>query len=96
MGTNTIAGDISFLDVLFAIIISWILVTLWQRFVDNLLYDTLGLNQKSTYQSLVVAVAFTIIFIAFINLFHNMIHHAPNADIMNPIESVPVDSDDES
>lgn len=83
--------DFSFLDLLFAIIISWILVTLWQRFVDNALYGSFGLDQKSTYQSLIIAVGMTIVFIAFIHLFHKMISHASPDGVLGEMESIPVD-----
>lgn len=44
------------------ILFSWIMIDLWGRVLDNLSYGTLGLNQNSTYHSLIVAVTVTLIF----------------------------------
>lgn len=55
-------SESAFISLLFAIIISWILVALWTRTVENFVFGTLGLDGDSTVHSLIVAVALSIIF----------------------------------
>nr|QBK90323.1 MAG: hypothetical protein LCPAC103_00040 [Pithovirus LCPAC103] len=55
-------SESAFISLLFAIIISWILVALWTRTVENFTFGTLGLDGDSTVHSLIVAVAASIIF----------------------------------
>lgn len=69
---TTSISNLGFLEVLMAIIIGWMLVTLWQRVLDNFTFQTLGLKQNSTYHTLIVAIAATIIFIAFVFFFQSV------------------------
>lgn len=55
-------SESAFISLLFAIIISWILVALWTRTVENFAFGTLGLNGDSTVDSLIVASAISVIF----------------------------------
>lgn len=55
-------SESAFISLLFAIIISWILVALWTRTVENFAFGTLGLNGDATVDSFIVAVALSIIF----------------------------------
>lgn len=55
-----------FATVLFAIIIGWILVSLWTRFIENAAFGTLGFNENSAWHSFLVALSVTIIFLALI------------------------------
>ena len=66
--SDTIASDLTFSEIIIGIVIALILVTLWQRAIENWLYESLGLDKKSTFQTLIVAVAFTIIFFYFISI----------------------------
>ncbi len=60
---ETTSTELSFVNVLITIIIAWILVTLWADFIRNLSYSTFKLDPRSTFHALIVAIAFTIIFI---------------------------------
>lgn len=66
--SETIAGDLTFTEVIIGIVIALILVTLWQRVIENWLFETLGINRKSTFQTLVVAVGFTVVFFFFLSI----------------------------
>ncbi len=46
-----------------AIVFGWLLVSVFQRVLENLAYETLGLNSRSTIHALIVAVLASIIFI---------------------------------
>ena len=59
-------SELNFLEVLIAIVISWIIIDLWLRVIENFAYRTIGLSEKSTIHTLVVALAVTIIFITFV------------------------------
>ena len=61
--------DITIGEALLAIVIGWLLVAVWQRFIDNLFYNTLGLSKSSAYSTFVVATSITVFFIAFITIF---------------------------
>lgn len=64
--------DVSFLEVLFVIVIGWMLVALWQRALDNFTFRTLGLNRDSTTETLVIAIVMTVAFVAFVFLFDSV------------------------
>jgi hypothetical protein len=64
--------DVSFVEVLFVIVIGWMLVALWQRALDNFTFNTLGLKRDSTYDTVVIAVVVTIIFISFVFIFDSV------------------------
>lgn len=55
-------SESAFISLLFAIIVSWILVALWTRTVENFAFGTLGLNGDSTVDSFIVAVSISLIF----------------------------------
>lgn len=57
--------ELSFVETLFGIVIAWILVALWQRFVENMAFGYLGLNPESSLHALVVAMFVTVIFLSF-------------------------------
>lgn len=54
---------LTFIQVLYGVIISWILAISWQRTFHNLVYGTLGLDPTSTYHSFIVSLVITAIFI---------------------------------
>lgn len=58
-------GDLVFIEVLIAIILAWILVALFQRVIENFAYNTLGLNQNSAFDALVVALVALAVFLTF-------------------------------
>lgn len=58
------ASELTFVEILLTIIIAWILVALWQRVIDNLTFTTLRLDPTSTYQTFVIALFMTVVFVA--------------------------------
>lgn len=67
--SNALAGrsvqDLVFIEVLIAVILAWILVALFQRAIENFAYNTLGLDQNSAFDALIVALVALAIFLAF-------------------------------
>ena len=55
-----------FTTILLAIIVGWIIITLFQRVIDNFFYYTLNFNETSTFDSLIIAITMTVFFIAFV------------------------------
>lgn len=51
-----------FIIVVTLLLVSWSLVTFWQRFLENLMYQTLGFNSESTTSALLAALASTGVF----------------------------------
>ncbi len=62
---NTPVAGITFIDLLVIILLGWILVPLWQRYIDNLTFNTLGLDKDSSYQTLIIALVGTVLFVVF-------------------------------
>jgi len=56
----------NFVTALVAILLGAVLVNLWIRVINNFAYQTLGLDQDSTFWALIVAVFFTMILIIYI------------------------------
>lgn len=69
---NSYLRDVSFLEILFVIVIGWMLVALWQRALDNFTFTTLGLNRESTYHTIVIAMTITLLFVVFVFLFDSI------------------------
>jgi hypothetical protein len=55
-----------FVVFLIAVIMSWILVDVWTKVIDNLAYVTFKLNANSTWHSFIVASICTLVFLAYI------------------------------
>jgi len=53
----------TFTTAFLAITFSWLIVSLWQRVIDNFTFGTLGLNENSTFHALIVAASITAMFI---------------------------------
>lgn len=62
--------DLTIGEVLTAIVIGWILVAIWQRVLDNLAYNYLGMDKSSTYDTVIVALTITISFVIYITMFN--------------------------
>jgi hypothetical protein len=56
----------AFLTIVFSIIAGWLLVSVWQRVLENFAYGTLGMNSRSTVHALIVAIVASTAFFAFI------------------------------
>ena len=55
-------SEITFITIVLAIVIAWILVALWTRVIENLTFGTLGLNGDSFWHALIIAITITVIF----------------------------------
>lgn len=66
--SDTLASELTFSEIIIGVVFILILVAFWQRVLENLLYNTINLNKDSTYQSFIIAVSLTVIFLVVINL----------------------------
>lgn len=69
---NRFLSELTLVETLVVIIIGWILVALWQRFIDNFTFNTLGLNEDSSYHTFIIAIAMSVIFIVFLYSFQGL------------------------
>ena len=56
----------SFIKILIAIIISWVLINLWTIFIKAFFFNLLGLNKNNWIHTGLVALIFTFIFVIYI------------------------------
>jgi len=59
-------AELDYVEILFGVIIAWVLIALWQRVIENVAYTTLRLNPKSAFHALLVAIVVTAIFLVLI------------------------------
>lgn len=55
-----------FIYIFLIVLTSWILIDLWGHVINNLCYETLGMNKNSTIHALIIATTITIIFVVVI------------------------------
>lgn len=64
----TLADQISretlFFFVFLIVVFSWILISLWGKWLDNFTFVTLGLNEKSPTHTFIIAMTVTLVLIA--------------------------------
>ena len=65
-GRRSIFAERVFIVIFIAILIGWILIALWSRVLDNFTYGYLGLNPDSTWDTILIAIVFTILLVIFI------------------------------
>jgi hypothetical protein len=76
-----LTGFSVFVVLILLLLISWSLVTFWQRFLENFFYGTLGYNPDITLNSLWVAILSTGIFFLIVWLI-KYLEIIPNVDIL--------------
>jgi len=86
-GSNT--SELNFAIIVIAIVVSWILVALWTRTVENFFFVYWGFDGESFWQSLLVAAAVSVIFLAFI-YFYNKVKK--NSTIEEDVFGTPIGS----
>ena len=60
------SSEVTFITIVLAIVIAWILVALWVRVIENLAFGAFGLNGDSFWHAFIVAIVFSVIFIVFV------------------------------
>lgn len=63
---DKIINELTYSEIVFTIIVSWILIALWQRAIDNFTFNYLKLSSKSTFHTTLIAITFTLIFLIYI------------------------------
>ena len=66
--SSNFTRSVTFIEVLYAFLISYILISAWQHFIETYIYVYLGLNKNSAFHTFIVALTITIIFIALVLL----------------------------
>lgn len=56
----------SFIKILIAIIVSWILINLWTIFIKALCFNLFGLNKNNWIHTGLIALTFTFLFVLYI------------------------------
>ena len=56
-------SEVTFITVVLAIVVAWILVALWTRVIENITFGTLHLNGDSSWHAFIVAFTVTVIFL---------------------------------
>ena len=74
-----LSGFSIFAIIITLLLVSWSLVTFWQRFLENFFYNTLGLNPENTLVTLGIAI-FATLFFLFIVWFIKVLNVIPNID----------------
>ena len=79
-----------FLIILLAIVVGWILVALWTRVIDNFTYIVLGLDERSAWHAMIVALTVTFIFVIAIGLIdqYNLVPGGVTPDIESQVNPV--------
>ena len=63
--TKTVS-ELSILETFVYIILCWLVISIWQRFIENYAYNELGLNRELAYHNFIVAMVFSGVFIVII------------------------------
>lgn len=90
--SNKLGADLTFIEILFAIIIGQLLVSVWQNVIENLTFRTLNLNKKSTYHTLIIAVVATLIFLLYLfsspTLFYAIFEVDTGGNLVPPLPTI--------
>lgn len=90
---NTFVQNAALSDLLIVVILGWILIPIWSRYIDNLSFNTLKLSKDSTYQTFVIALISTALFLVFVYSFDtpqgNLIQNTGTFNSPIPLESLP-------
>lgn len=70
--SQSVFSQLTVIEIIIGVVIALILVAFWQRFFENLIFNTFKLNRNSTYQTFIIAVTLTVIFIVILNSFNNI------------------------
>lgn len=78
---DAIDTQLNFIEVLLLVVVSWILVALWQRFIETAAYEGIGLNKSSPYHTFVVAITMTAIFIVLVSFVRPTVQDSLTGDV---------------
>lgn len=65
MGTSK-KQKLAFIKILIALVLTWIIIAFWTKFVGDLVYVTLGLDQNNTLTTFYIALTVTFLMICYI------------------------------
>lgn len=91
-GSNN-TSEFNFIVIVIAIVISWILVAFWTRTFENLFFVHWGFDGESFWQTLLVALALSVIFFAFI-FFYNRVQGSD--ELEEDVFGTPIGAGDEN
>ncbi len=73
-------ATITLIELLLVIIFAWIIISIWDRAAAIFIFGTLGIKKSSSFQILIIALAFTAILIAFT--------YIPNVVVSNTLTGI--------
>jgi hypothetical protein len=79
--------ELSILETFTYVIAGWIVISVWQRFVENYVYNGLGMNRELPYHNFIVAMVATGIFIIVITSGETIMQMDGNAVAGNSVGS---------
>jgi hypothetical protein len=88
---SAVIESISYIGVFWGIIISWILMYIWQRWIDLFLFTTLKLDRNSPYQLFIIAITITIMLLLItmgINILTSDVVSPEDPDPSHPIHPI--------
>lgn len=59
-------SQLTVIETLTSIVLAWIMIALWQQYIQTLLYNTFGLDKHSSLTTFLMAFVFTIIFLYYV------------------------------
>ena len=77
-------GELSIFETFIYVITGWIVISTWQRFVENYAYNGIGLNRELPYHNFIVTMVLTGIFLVIISVAAKIIEEDGN-EIVNQV-----------
>jgi hypothetical protein len=78
--------EITFITIVLIIVVAWILVVLWTRFIENFAFGTLRLDGNSTWHARIVAIVATVFFFALVWMIDS--YDFVSGDIIQSVEDL--------
>jgi len=69
---NKKVSELTVIETLTSIILAWIMIALWQQYIQTLIYNKFGFDKHSSLTTFLVAFVFTIIFLYYVYSFETM------------------------
>ena len=69
---NNFVQNATISDLLIVVLLGWTLVPLWSRWIDNVTFNSFKLSKDSSYQTFVIALFTTLLFLVFVYTFDSV------------------------
>lgn len=78
-------SDLRVFELVFYLVLSWLLLLVWQRYFETVVYIDLKLNEKDSFDNFLIAFVYSGIFIAVVIVVTNFVNDTEN----NPNVQIP-------